>query len=182
MAVNSEEAVFFISKKERRNVMKVSDTVNLVGGVAITFLSAIFGDYWFLFVGFLFANVLDWLTGWAASRYEKKESSAAGAKGIVKKVSYWLVIMIAFYTSYSFVSMGEKIGLNLSFTFMVGWFTLATYLINELRSILENLVRLDVKIPVFLVKGLKIANEMIEDITNMNLPEEKQEQESEEKE
>lgn len=157
--------------------MKIYDTINIVWGITIAFLSAVFGEYWFLFAGFLLSNVLDWLTGWAAARYEKKESSAAGARGILKKILYWIVILIAFYVSYAFTEMGEKIGINLSFTIMIGWFTLATYIVNELRSILENLIRLDVKVPIFLVKGLQVANEMIEDITNGSLPEEEQKEE-----
>ena len=124
--------------------MKVlTEKCNLVYGAIVTVLSAIFGQYWYLFLGFLALNIVDYVTGWAWSKFfSKTVSSAVGAKGIVKKVSYWVVIAIAFYISYAFKQLGGVIGVNLSFMVLLGWFTLATYMINEVRSILENLVKI----------------------------------------
>ena len=62
--------------------------------------------------------------------------------------------------------MGELIEINLSFMQLFGWFTLATYLINETRSILENLVEMNVKIPHFLVSGLEITQKLLDAKTN----------------
>ena len=45
---------------------------------------------------------------------------------------------------------------------LFGWFTLATYLINEIRSILENLVEMEVKVPSFLIKGLDITQKLLD--------------------
>jgi phage-related holin len=58
--------------------------------------------------------------------------------------------------------MGAEIGINLGFTVLFGWFTLATFIINEIRSILENLVKIGVYVPCFLIKGLEVASELIE--------------------
>ena len=136
--------------------------VNMIGGVVMTAVAAVFGQYWFLFAGFLLFNVVDWLSGWARSRQKKESSSKAGAKGIVKKVWYWVVIGTAFFIGFSFEQMGQSIGVPLDFMNLVGWFVLANYLVNEIRSVLENLVDMDVPVPVFLVRGLKIAAEKIE--------------------
>ena len=57
----------------------------------------------------------------------------------------------------SFEEMGKTIGLDLAFTRLLGWFTLATFIINEIRSILENLVCIGVDVPSFLISGLEIA-------------------------
>ena len=138
------------------------DNVNMIGGVVMTAVAAVFGQYWFLFAGFLLFNVIDWLSGWARSRMKQESSSRAGAKGIVKKVWYWVVIGTAFFIGFAFEQMGQSIGVGLDFMNLVGWFVLANYLVNEIRSILENLVDMDVPVPVFLVKGLKIAAERIE--------------------
>lgn len=147
--------------------MKVIDKVNVIYGVAVTFLAAIFGKYWFLFAGFLLLNIADYITGWIKAKfYVKNESSAIGAKGIFKKVSYWLVIGIAFYISFCFVHMGDIIEINLSFMQLFGWFTLATYLINEIRSILENLVQMNVKVPDFLISGLEITQKLLDTKAN----------------
>lgn len=137
--------------------------VNMFYGAIATAMTAVFGQYWFLFMGFLVLNVIDYITGYCKAKfYVKNESSAIGAKGIFKKVWYWVVIGIAFYISFSFVSMGMALGIELSFVQLFGWFTLATYLVNEIRSILENLVEMEVKVPTFLIKGLAVTEKLLE--------------------
>lgn len=148
--------------------MREFDKVNMVYGVIATIGVTLFGKYWFLFAGFLILNVIDYATGYCKAKfYNKNESSAIGAKGIFKKVWYWIVIGIAFFISMSFVYMGEIVGVNLSFVQLFGWFTLATYLINEIRSILENLVEMNVKVPKFLVVGLDVTQKLLDTRTKV---------------
>jgi toxin secretion/phage lysis holin len=143
------------------------NTTNLIGGAIAAIGIAIFGKYWFLFLGFLIANLVDYGTGYIKAKYYlKNESSAVGAKGILKKVWYWVVICIAFFVSIVFKDMGNMIGIDLEFVVLFGYFTLATYLINELRSILENIVAMGANVPAFLIKGLDIVNKKVDDITN----------------
>ncbi len=145
--------------------MEFLNRVNLFGGAAIAVLTGLLGQYWFLFAGLIVFNIIDWLSGWYYARINKIESSKTGAKGIVKKVGYWVVIGIAFYISLAFTEMGETIGIDLSFTIGLGWFVLANYLVNEIRSILENAVKLGWNAPQFLIKGLSIAQKAIDDKT-----------------
>ncbi|MEG2522288.1 MAG: phage holin family protein [Anaerovoracaceae bacterium] len=140
----------------------VINTYNLAVGGAITLLSAIFGEYWYLFVAFLLFNVIDYVTGWYKARRLKKESSAIGLKGVVKKVMYWILIATAFLTANVFIALGTKIGINLGFTTVLGWFVLASLTVNEIRSILENLVVADIPVPEFLVRGLAVADKLID--------------------
>ncbi|WP_455717096.1 phage holin family protein [Anaerosporobacter sp.] len=148
--------------------MKV-EKANVLGGVVVAFLTAVFGQYWFLFVGFLVLSVGDYVTGWIKAKYWKhNESSAIGAKGIVKKVFYWLVIVIAFFISYCFIQMGDLLGINLSFVQLFGWFTLASYIINEIRSIIENLIEMGCNVPKFLSTGLDITQKLLDAKTNTN--------------
>lgn len=145
---------------------KILNKVNFIYGAVVTLLTVVFGQYWFLFAGFLGLNVFDYITGFIKAKYFKgNESSKIGARGVFKKLLYWLVIAVAFYISTCFVKMGEVIGIKLDFMIMFGWFTLATYLVNELRSILENVVEMGVKVPNFLVKGLEVADKAIDKIT-----------------
>lgn len=147
--------------------MKGFDKINMFYGAIATVGVAIFGKYWFLFVGFLVLNVVDYMTGVVKAKFfNKNSSSAVGAKGILKKVSYWIVIGMAFFVSTCFIYMGDILQINLSFVTLFGWFTLATYLINEIRSILENLVEMNVTIPQFLVSGLDVAQKMMDAKTN----------------
>ncbi len=148
--------------------------VNMVYGFIATIGTAIFGKYWFLFAGFLLLNLADYITGWIKAKFfQKNESSSIGAKGILKKVLYWVVIGIAFFVSHCFVYMGEIISVNLAFVTFFGWFTLATYLINEIRSVLENLVEMNVKVPTFLVKGMDITQKLLDAKTKVKEAEEK---------
>ena len=142
--------------------MKVIDTYNMIVGAAVTVLTAIFGIYWYIFAAFLVFNVLDWLTGWYKSRKLKKESSVVGLWGILKKLGYWAIILVAFIISYVFVHMGQDIlNVDLSFLEMVGWFTLACLMVNEVRSILENLVECGYDVPTVLIQGLAVTDKLI---------------------
>lgn len=145
----------------------LTNKINATGGILTAFFIAVFGPLWFLFMGFLLLNVIDWITGWWAARKERKESSAVGLKGILKKMVYWIVIAIAFYIAFAFQQMGKMIGIELSFLNMIGWFVLANFIVNEIRSILENAVRIDTEaVPYFLIKGLKVTSELLEAASN----------------
>lgn len=143
--------------------MKVfTDTYNVAAGAVIAFMTAAFGVYWYIFAAYLIFNIFDWLTGWYKSRRQKKESSSVGMQGIIKKLGYWVIIAVAFLVSDIFVQLGKDIlHINLSFLMMVGWFTLACLMVNEARSILENLVECGYDVPDILIQGLEIADKMI---------------------
>lgn len=141
--------------------MKVIDTYNAMVGAAVAVLSYILGEHWFLFVLFLLLNAIDWGTGWMKSRINNVENSKAGLKGVLKKLGYWLMIMVSFGASAAFVEVGKIINLDLGVTTLLGWFVLASLLINEARSICENLVEMGVNVPTILVKGLQAANRVV---------------------
>lgn len=139
-----------------------NDTYNLAVGFIISIMTAIFGIYWYIFAAYLLFNVLDWLTGWYRSRKIKKESSREGLLGILKKLGYWIIIAVAFLMSNVFVHLGNDIlDINLNFLMMIGWFTLACLMVNEVRSILENLVECGYHVPSILIDGLDVADQMI---------------------
>lgn len=148
------------------NVNKVIDTYNLLVGTAVTLLTAVFGTFWYIFAAYLILNILDWLTGWYKSRKLHKESSAVGLKGILKKLGYWVVIAVAFLVSGVFVNIGnDLLHVDLAFLTMVGWFTLACLLVNEVRSILENLVECGYNVPQVLIRGLAVTEKLISNET-----------------
>ena len=141
--------------------MKVLDTYNAIIGAVIAVLSYIFGEHWLLFALFLAFNLADWLTGWAKSRLAHKESSSAGWKGVLKKLGYWLMIAVAFGASAVFVEIGSTLSINLEITVLLGWFVLASLIVNELRSIIENFVEMGFDVPRILTKGLEVADKAI---------------------
>ena len=137
------------------------DSYNAIVGSVVTFLTMVLGEHWILFALFLLFNVIDFITGWMKARITKKENSIKGFKGVIKKLGYWLIILVSFSTSLLFVEIGEVLEINLSITTMLGWFVLASLAINEVRSIIENIVECGYKVPVILIKGVDIASRVI---------------------
>ena len=130
---------------------------------AAAVFTALFAVYWYLFAGYLALDVIDWLTGWYKARKLGKESSAVGWRGAAKKVGYWVIILVAFLMPTLFVHLGkDMLGINLDFLMLFGWFTLAALLVNEIRSILENLVECGYNVPDFLIKGLAVTEKLIQ--------------------
>ena len=155
-----------VKRKTEERVMKMRfdfvDVYNVVVGAIVAVLSAIFGIYWYLFAGYLLLNVLDWLTGWYKARKKKQESSYRGVQGIIKKTGYWVIILVAFLVPALFILLGQDLlGINLDFLTLLGWFTLAALLVNEVRSILENLVECGYGVPDFLIRGLAVTEKLI---------------------
>ncbi|WP_279161122.1 phage holin family protein [Thomasclavelia cocleata] len=143
------------------NSLNYMDTYNAVIGAVIAFLTFVFGKHWILFTLFLFFNIIDYITGWMKSRLNKKESSVKGWQGVLKKLGYWIMIMIAFSASVLFIEIGNTLGIDLGITTLLGWFVLASLAINELRSIVENLVEAGYNIPNVLTKGLEVADKLV---------------------
>ena len=139
----------------------IIDGYNAVVGTVVAVLSYVLGEHWMLFAAFLLLNVADWITGWMKSRMAGKENSVKGFQGVIKKLGYWLMIMVAFGAAAIFVEIGKAIGLDLGVTTLLGWFVLASLIINEIRSILENFVEAGFNVPAILIKGLKVADKTI---------------------
>lgn len=144
------------------NITPLTNKINLIIGAITALLSYIFGEHWILFMFFLLLNFGDYLTRWMAARLTGTENSKAGWIGILKKLGYWVMIALGFGMSVIFIEIGNTIGLNLEITTFIGWFVLATLIINEIRSILENLVEAGYKVPAILIKGLEVANKAID--------------------
>lgn len=141
--------------------MNYMDTYNAIVGGIVAILSFVFGEHWILFAIFLLFNVADWLTGWMKSRMAGKENSVKGWQGVLKKLGYWLMILVAFAASAVFIEIGNTLEMDLGITTLLGYFVLASLLVNELRSILENFVEAGYNVPIVLVKGLEVADKVV---------------------
>lgn len=144
---------------------RIAEKMNFLWAAAVTLLSAAFGAYWYLFAVFMILNLVDYATGIIKAKYTSTENSNKGLKGILKKLGYWIVICISFFIATAFGNLGEQIGLDLGFTAFIGWYVLGTFIINEIRSVLENLITIGVEVPAWLVKGLEVANDKINNAT-----------------
>lgn len=143
------------------NNLNYMDTYNAIVGGIVAVLTMIFGEHWLLFALFLFLNVADWLTGWYKSKVAKKENSVKGWQGVLKKLAYWLMIAFAFSLSAVFIEIGNTLGMDLGITTLLGWFVLASLMVNEARSIIENFVEAGLNVPNVLINGLEVADKII---------------------
>ena len=141
--------------------MNGMDSYSAIGGSIVAVLSFVFGDHWILFAIFLLFNIADWLAGWMISRMAVKENSVRGWQGVLKKLGYWLMILVAFAASAVFIEIGNTLGMDLGITTLLGYFVLASLLVNELRSILENFVEAGYNVHNVLVKGLEVADKVV---------------------
>ena len=144
------------------NIIKFFNFVNSIFSTIIVGISELFRGQRVLFFGYLILNVVDFITGTIKARITKKESSSKGLIGILKKVGYWILILITFLASYMLSNLGDLINIDIDFVILFGWFTLGCLIINELRSILENLSEVGINLPDFLIKGLEVIQHIIE--------------------
>lgn len=141
--------------------MKVVNSYNVIAGAAVAVLTKVFGEHWILFAAFLLLNIADWVTGWMKSRIAHKENSVSGWKGVLKKLGYWLMILVAFIASAVFIELGSILKINLHVTTLLGWFVLASLLVNEIRSICENFIEAGFNVPMILRNGLEVAEQTL---------------------
>lgn len=147
--------------KQITRSMYFLDKINAMCGVAVAVLTYVLGEHWFLFAFFLFMNVVDYITGCMKSAINHKINSNKGLIGVLKKLGYWIMIVVAFTFSAFLVEIGEMLGVDFHVTTLLGWFVLASLCINEVRSIIENLVQCGYNVPNVLTKGLEVADKLI---------------------
>lgn len=147
------------------------DWANLIWGMFLALATHLIGAGGPILFFFLILNVVDFYYGRQKAKATNTLSSKVGADGIRKKVSYWVVIGIAFYVAHILGSLlGPQLGVDLSWLHLIGWFTLAVYIINELTSIIENLIVLGYDPPAILVKGLAVARTVVDAAGNKIIP------------
>lgn len=139
----------------------ITDSYNAFFGAVIAILTMVLGEHWYIFAAFLLLNVIDWITGWMKSRINGVENSMAGWKGVLKKLGYWLMIAVAFAIAAALIEVGKVIGIDLGVTTLLGWFVLASLIVNEARSIVENFVEAGYDVPRILTAGLQVADEKL---------------------
>lgn len=109
-------------------------------------LTYLFGKMDTLFKTFLILIIVDYISGICKAIYNKKLNSDIGAKGIIKKIGYLLIIVVA-----------ELIGNIYNNSLDIRNILLYMFITNEVISILENMANVGIVIPDFikdkLIKG-----------------------------
>lgn len=98
------------------------------------------------------AVIMDYLSGMLKAFYLGEVSSKKGYKGLVKKIGIFFVIMVA-------QLIDRILGLEI-----LRNATCIAYSINELTSISENMVSLDIYVPLFIKNSLGQIKDSVENI------------------
>lgn len=119
----------------------------------------------FLLVG---CNILDYYTGLCASGYRaEKISSYKGIRGIIKKVCMWMLIVVGAVIDVLIQYTATNIGISLQIPFIVATIVAVWLIVNEIISILENMIDIGVDMPPFLLPLIRNIKKQVEEKTGM---------------
>ena len=116
----------------------------------------------FLLVG---CNLIDYVTGLVAAKYRQDGgiSSYKSIRGIFKKIGMWLLIIVGSFMDILIQYAVECVGLGLTVPFVVATVVAVWLVVNEIISILENLMDIGVNMPPFLMPVVKYIKKQVED-------------------
>lgn len=112
--------------------------------------------------------VIDYATGMTSAYKNGQIESKVGLLGILKKVSYLVLVAVGGVVDYLICSGLATAGFDFGVTYCCGLIVCVWLIINELISILENLSELGTPIPKFLVNIVHRLKDSVDDDTNYN--------------
>lgn len=115
----------------------------------------------FLLVG---CNLIDYVTGLLAVPYRTESvSSYKGIRGIIKKVCMWLLVLVGAWIDILINYAIECAGIDFALPFVVATVVAIWLVVNEIISILENILDIGVQMPPFLLPVVKYIKKQVED-------------------
>lgn len=99
----------------------------------------------------VFVMICDYASGVTVAWVQKELSSRVGIIGIVKKVAYALIVVVGIVIDWIVQTAADKIGIDTGNFYYFALLVIVWLIINECISILENVAKLGVPIPSFLV-------------------------------
>ncbi len=116
------------------------------------FLTSIFGALAIPVLLMVACNIIDYGTGLAAAKYRSQHiNSYKGLRGIIKKVSMWLLVAVGAVIDQLLLYASTTVGFKIPFSFLVAGVVAIWIICNEIISILENIKDIGVPIPSFLL-------------------------------
>ena len=145
--------------------------MNKVKGTMVMVWSALMSALGILAIPVLLlvsCNVIDYMSGLVASKYRAQSlDSYKGIKGIAKKISMWLLVVVGAIMDKLLIYASETIGIVMPFTYLVACIVAIWLVCNELISILENISDIGVALPPFLQPIIKNLKSQVEDKTEI---------------
>lgn len=144
---------------------KVKGTVIAVISALMSWLG-ILAVPMFLLVG---CNTVDYTTGIIAAKYrEEPINSYKGIKGIIKKVCMWLLVLIGAWIDILINFAIETAGIGFTIPFVVATIVAVWLVVNEIISILENMIDIGVDMPPFLLPVVKYIKKKTEEAAQIS--------------
>lgn len=144
--------------------MEQATAVKAVFTAVFAFLSALLGVLAIPVILMVACNIIDYATGLMASPYRKQDiNSYKSIKGIIKKVSMWLLVIVGAIIDQLLIYTADTIGISMPFTYLVACIVAIWIICNEIISILENIKDMGVNIPTFLEPIVKNIKTQVED-------------------
>ena len=143
---------------DKANLLK-----KIVGAIS-SVLSSMLGILYIPVLLLVTCNVVDYTTGLIAAKYRDDGtiSSYKSFRGIFKKISMWMLVVVGVVVDQLLKYTTDTIGLKFPFQFLIACVVAVWLICNELISILENIKDAGVNIPSFLlplVKNIKSQTE-----------------------
>lgn len=141
--------------------------MNKIKATVIAVISALMGWLGILAVPvflLLGCNLIDYGTGLAAAKYRNDGgiSSYKSIRGITKKVCQWLLIVVGAWVDILINYAMECAGIEITIPFVVGTVVAVWLVVNEIISILENMIDIGVAMPPFLLPLVRYIREQAE--------------------
>lgn len=112
----------------------------------------------------ILSNLVDYVTGLIASKYRDEPiNSYKSFRGIAKKISMWLLVIVGALMDQLVLYAGDTIGIKLPFKFAIACVVAIWIICNELISILENIKDIGVKLPPFLQPLVENVKKQVEE-------------------
>lgn len=109
-------------------------------------------------------NIMDYATGLLAAPYRKEQvKSYKSIKGITKKVCMWLLVVVGSFLDMLIRYAASYTTIPFQIPYVVATMVAIWLVVNEIISILENMIDIGVKMPPFLMPLVKYIKHQVED-------------------
>ena len=106
--------------------------------------------------------IIDYSTGILDAKKRGEINSKTGMWGIIKKLLYGVAVAVGMVVDWTILQVASNMGINIPVATFFGLLVAVWLIVNELISILENLTRLEVPLPSFLLKVVQNFKVVVE--------------------
>ena len=150
--------------------MKKMNYAKMFVTAVASLLSSILGILYVPVLLMVACNVIDYITGLlaAGSRQDGGISSYRSMRGIIKKVTMWILVVVGAIVDQLLLYACEVMGCQIHLTFLVACVVAIWIICNELISILENMVDIWIDLPKFLIPLVSNLKNSIDNMGDTN--------------